>query len=100
MPVYQLHVAVALSVALLGSAVLFAYQSTGTNADEGKNALPILEGDEGLARDPYDVTKPEDLVDGKPLDEERFWKRVRLTSAPHTVQTPRINPHPGGGCCR
>ena len=98
MPVYQLHVAVALSVALLGSAALFAFQSTGTNADEGKNTLPTLEGDEGLARDPYDVTKPEDLVDGKPLDEERFWKRVRLTSSPLLIssQTPRINPHPGG----
>ena len=76
MPVYQLHVAVALSIALLGSAALYAFQSTATKADEGKNVLPVLEGEEGLVRDPYNVTKPEDLVDGQPLDEERFWKRV------------------------
>ena len=32
MPVYQLHVAVALSIALLGSAALYAFQSTTTKA--------------------------------------------------------------------
>ncbi|PIL23137.1 ATP-binding cassette transporter [Ganoderma sinense ZZ0214-1] len=78
MPAYQLHVAVALFVTLLGSAALFAFQTATAKSDEGKNALPTLEDDEGLQRDPFDVTKPEDLVDGKPLDEERFWKRMAL----------------------
>ena len=83
MPVYQLPVAAALSVALLGSAALFAYQSATAKSGEGKHALPTLDSDEGLQRDPFDVTKPEDLVDGKPLDEERFWKLVRLHSNYH-----------------
>ena len=46
----------------------------------------LVEGEEGLLRDPFDVTEPEDLVDGQPVDEERFWNRVR--SLPHTVFNP------------
>ena len=40
MPVYQLHVAVALAVALLISAT--TYVLSGAKADEGKTALPTL----------------------------------------------------------
>ncbi|KZT35927.1 hypothetical protein SISSUDRAFT_1064088 [Sistotremastrum suecicum HHB10207 ss-3] len=30
------------------------------------------------SKDPFDVTKPEDAIDGQPLDEDRFWHRMRL----------------------
>ncbi|TBU28095.1 multidrug resistance-associated ABC transporter [Dichomitus squalens] len=77
MPAYQLHVAAALGVALLVSAT--NYVLSGTKEKEGKTALPtFVEGEEGLLRDPFDVTEPEDLVDGQPLDEQRFWNRMRL----------------------
>jgi len=37
------------------------------NADAGG----YLSGD-----DPFDVTKPEDIIDGYPIDEDGFWERV------------------------
>ncbi|KAG8803549.1 hypothetical protein FRC16_004675 [Serendipita sp. 398] len=29
-------------------------------------------------KDPFDVVRPEDIVDGRPLDESNFWRKVRL----------------------
>lgn len=76
MPQYQLPVAIALGVTLGGSLAEYALH----RSSERTNALPtFLEGEEGLARDPFDVTKPEDLIDGIPLDEEGFWRKVRRT---------------------
>ncbi|KAI0631359.1 ABC transporter type 1, transmembrane domain-containing protein [Trametes polyzona] len=75
MPEYQLHVAIALAVALTTSLGVFAL----SRQDEKKNALPtFVDGEEGLARDPFDVTTPEDFIDGMPIDEERFWSKMRL----------------------
>ncbi|KAI0754233.1 multidrug resistance-associated ABC transporter [Daedaleopsis nitida] len=75
MPDYQLPVAIALAVTLVGSLTTYAWSAK----DAGKTALPTFaEGEEALARDPFDVTKPEDLVDGTPVDEDAFWKRMRL----------------------
>ena len=80
MPAYQLHVAVALGVVLLVSATTYAL--SGARTHEKQNALAVLvEGEEGLSRDPFDVTEPEDLVDGQPVDEEQFWNRVRSLSS-------------------
>lgn len=33
---------------------------------------------DGEKVDPFDVTKPEDLVDGYPIDEDGFWTKVRV----------------------
>ncbi|TFK92526.1 multidrug resistance-associated ABC transporter [Polyporus arcularius HHB13444] len=71
---YQLHVAIALTVTL--SASLISYLASGTN--EKRTALPTFAEGEGLTRDPFDVTKPEDFIDGTPVDEDDFWKRMRL----------------------
>lgn len=30
--------------------------------------------------DPFDVTKPEDTIDGYPIGEEAFWARVRFSN--------------------
>ncbi|KIJ61804.1 hypothetical protein HYDPIDRAFT_183028 [Hydnomerulius pinastri MD-312] len=31
-----------------------------------------------MTRDPFAVTKPEDLVDGEPVDEVKFWAKMRV----------------------
>ncbi len=70
----QLPAAIALLVsACLSLALLFKHKN------EGKLQLPIhADGDDRLlGHDPFDVTKPEDVVDGYPIDEEGFWNRVR-----------------------
>ncbi|KAI0717016.1 multidrug resistance-associated ABC transporter [Earliella scabrosa] len=75
MPQYQLHVAIALAVTLVGSFTAYVYSGSKSQ----KDALPtFVEGEEGLARDPFDVTKPEDFVDGAPVNEDGFWKQMRL----------------------
>ena len=75
MPQYQLHVAIALAVTLVGSFTAYVYSGSKSR----KDALPtFVEGEEGLARDPFDVTKPEDFVDGAPVNEDGFWKQVRV----------------------
>ena len=60
-----------------------------TRAKEGGVRLPVYVGEEEeiLTRsadaggylsgdDPFDVTKLEDIIDGYPIDEDEFWKRV------------------------
>ncbi|RPD54947.1 multidrug resistance-associated ABC transporter [Lentinus tigrinus ALCF2SS1-7] len=75
MPAYQLPVAISLTVAIVPS--LVGRLASGTK--EKKTALPTFaEGEEGLIRDPFDVTKPEDFIDGTPIDEDGFWTRMRL----------------------
>lgn len=82
MPQYQLFVAIALIVA---AACSFAINIL--SRQEGQIKLPVYndanEDDEGLlpsvdSKDPFDVTKAEDFLDGYPLHEEGFWKKVRL----------------------
>lgn len=77
MPPYQLHVAIAQAASAAGSLAAF----TLATSQGGKNALPTSsDGEEDLSRDPFNVTKPEDFVDGTPIDEDHFWARVRLLS--------------------
>ncbi|KAI0066796.1 multidrug resistance-associated ABC transporter [Artomyces pyxidatus] len=46
---------------------------------EGKVQLPITAEDEVVpTHDPFDVTTPEDVKDGEPIDEEGFWARIRF----------------------
>jgi hypothetical protein len=74
MPFYQLPVAVALATsALLSLAV------RGLSASRrGKIALPVTsDGPLQPQHDPFDVTSPEDVIDGEPVDETSFWLKVR-----------------------
>ncbi|KAJ7691594.1 P-loop containing nucleoside triphosphate hydrolase protein [Mycena rosella] len=69
MPLYQLEIAVGLAVtAFFSAAFLFLNRPT-----EGKIQLPIHDDGE----DPFDVTKPEDVVDGYPIEEVAFWAKLR-----------------------
>ena len=69
---YQLHIAASLAACAAFSASVFALAKPVDN----KVKLPEAVQD-ATAKDPFDVTKLEDVVNGEPIDEERFWSRVR-----------------------
>ena len=68
---YRLPVAVVLTASGLFSAGLLL----ATKPSEGKVKLPDFIAD-GTSQDPFDVTKPEDVVDGEPVNGANFWARV------------------------
>ncbi|PPR02009.1 hypothetical protein CVT24_011132 [Panaeolus cyanescens] len=76
MPLYQVPTAAAL-VALAG--VSFGIQYLQKDKG-GKIKLPTHhdEYEERPLHDPFDVSTPEDVTNGYPIDEEAFWLRVRL----------------------
>jgi hypothetical protein len=78
---FQLEVAIAL--------VTSAFSSLGRSIFTGKKAegtiqLPVhVEEDQhDTLHDPFDVTKPEDVVHGYPIDAEGFWTRVCVSIIP------------------
>ncbi|ETW77907.1 ABC transporter [Heterobasidion irregulare TC 32-1] len=78
MPRFQLPVAVALAASALASAALFALAAP----KEGQIQLPLhADREREHERDPFDVTVPDDVVDGDPIDEPAFWARTRLRKA-------------------
>ena len=70
---FQLPVAVTLA----GTGLL-SLAFRGLSASErGKIALPItLDAPLESRPDPFDVTSPEDIIDGEPIDEASFWANV------------------------
>ena len=88
MPQYQLHVAVTLAVGLLASLTAWSF----AGPKKPPTALPTSE--DGLLPDPFDVTRPEDFVEGTPVDETRFWAKVERI-LPHNV----FHSHFGGRRC-
>lgn len=88
MPLYQLPIAIALSVSAVCSGIGFL----ATKEDDGKIKLPTFvtedENDQPL-QDPFDIAKPEDLVDGEPLNEEQFWSKVSKSTNSFSI-TPLI----------
>ncbi|KAH9932951.1 ATP-binding cassette transporter [Fomitopsis serialis] len=70
MPQYQLEVAVVLAVSAACSLTVFLL----SQLKEGKIHLDAEEEEQ----DPFDVTKPEDLVDGTPVYGDEFWHTMRL----------------------
>jgi hypothetical protein len=73
MPLNQLPVAV-----ILASSALLSLAVRGLSASKwGEVALPITLNDPlEPRRDPFDVTSPEDIIDGEPIDETSFWLNV------------------------
>lgn len=73
MPQYQLLVAAILAAAGVGSILVLYF----TSSRQPKVQLSTSgEQDESLLRDPFDVTRPEDLIDGYPINEEGFWNKA------------------------
>ncbi|KAF7325781.1 Multidrug resistance-associated ABC transporter protein [Mycena kentingensis (nom. inval.)] len=71
MPPYELEFASSFAATGLLSAALFLLN----RPKEGKIQLPVAHnGELDVGQDPFDVTKPEDVLDGYPIDEENFWK--------------------------
>ncbi|KAJ7824278.1 multidrug resistance-associated ABC transporter [Mycena leptocephala] len=76
MPRYQLEIAIALDVAAALSALIFYLN----RSKEGKISLPLAAHAESEIYpdgDPFDVTLAEDVLDGYPLQEEKFWTKMR-----------------------
>lgn len=70
MPLYQLPVAATLAASAVTSFAVFLR----TQPTEGKIKLT---GGDDEHYDAFDVTTPEDIIDGDPIDEQGFWSRVR-----------------------
>ena len=71
MPRFQLPIAIALATSAVASLITFYF----TRSKDGKIQLPAM-ANEQSERDIFDVLRPEDLIDGYPIDEESFWTRV------------------------
>jgi hypothetical protein len=70
MPLFQFPIAVTLATCSLLSLALFGLSTS----KHGGIALPITSNSPLESRhDPFDVTLPEDIIDGEPIDEEKFW---------------------------
>ena len=71
MPRFQLPIAIALVTSVVTSLITFYF----TRSKDGKIQLPATVNEQS-ERDVFDVLRPEDLMDGYPVDEESFWTRV------------------------
>ncbi|KAJ7829796.1 hypothetical protein B0H13DRAFT_2372376 [Mycena leptocephala] len=79
MPQYQLEIAIALNVSTALSALLLYLNRS--RSTEGKIRLPLHDAPHEEAEseetypdgDPFDITTAEDILDGYPLHEEKFW---------------------------
>jgi hypothetical protein len=72
---FELEIAITLAVGAVGSLFVFYL----TREKEGKLRLPINvdESEDFLhGHDPFDVTTPEDVIDGYPIDPDAFWTSV------------------------
>jgi len=75
---FQLEVAIALVASAFSSLVIRYFN--GKKA-ESTIQLPVHVEDDTL-HDPFDVTRPEDVVHGYPIDAEGFWTSVRVSIVP------------------
>jgi hypothetical protein len=73
---FERGVAITLAVSACGSLLIFYL----TREKEGKVQLPthVDESEHVLhGHDPFDITTPEDLIDGYPINADAFWALVR-----------------------
>ncbi|KAJ2928533.1 hypothetical protein H1R20_g8544, partial [Candolleomyces eurysporus] len=79
MPRFQFEIAITLAASVVASILAFYWAK---QKREGKIQLPThndeeLDGDHYSKHDPLEVTTPEDVIDGYPLEEEAFWRRMQ-----------------------
>lgn len=72
MPPHQLPVSIALSALAVCSLAYLVF----SRPREGKIKLPERDEGEDSVHDPFDVTTPEDIIDGEPIGAPEFWRRV------------------------
>ena len=77
MPQFEFEIGIFLLCCALVSIAVFLFESL---SQEGKLKLPT-HGEDFLnvaleIDDPFDVTKPEDIIDGDPIRENEFWAAV------------------------
>ncbi|KAJ2928554.1 hypothetical protein H1R20_g8546, partial [Candolleomyces eurysporus] len=77
---FQFEVAITLAATAFASIVAFYWGIR--KQQEAKIQLPThndeeLDGNRYSKHDPLEVTTPEDVIDGYPLEEEAFWRRMR-----------------------
>ncbi|KAF8507555.1 multidrug resistance-associated ABC transporter [Gautieria morchelliformis] len=79
---FQFAVAIALAISAVFSAALFFWLYP---PNDGKIELPAsydsddeFEPELAGERDPFAVTRPEDFIDGTPIDEDKFWVKTRI----------------------
>jgi hypothetical protein len=71
MPEFQLPVAISLAIAAGLSAVVYGFDHGKT---EGK--IKLAEDASEGEYDPFNVVTPQDVIDGEPLNETKFWANV------------------------
>ncbi|CCM00229.1 uncharacterized protein FIBRA_02257 [Fibroporia radiculosa] len=71
MPQYQLPVAITLAIGAACSLVVYLL----SRPSEG--SIKLDESEE-LQHDPFDVTTPQDIVDGTPVNGDAFWSTMRI----------------------
>ena len=76
MPDYRLPASIALAAATAISATV----NLAAARQDGKIKLQGPEGEQEY--DPFDVTTPEDVAPGEPIDGPRFWSRVCTEPSP------------------
>ena len=93
MPQFEFEIGIFLLCCALVSIAVFLFES---RSQEGKLKLPT-HGEDFLngaleVDDPFDVTKPEDIIDGDPIREVEFWAAVSSSVfIRHLKQTPTSN---------
>jgi hypothetical protein len=81
---FQLPVAILLAIGALCSMVVLCLRRSSANEGKIRLSLDHLDIDsdaecdiqEDNFPDPFDVVKPEDIIDGYPVDEAEFWEKV------------------------
>ncbi|TFK22452.1 ATP-binding cassette transporter [Coprinopsis marcescibilis] len=71
---FQVEIGAALIASAVSSSVALYWSK---KSGEGKIRLPVHGDGEHPQHDPLDVTTPTDLIDGYPIDEEKFWRKMR-----------------------
>jgi hypothetical protein len=86
MPPYQLL----LAEALVGATLLSSFALFLARSQQQKIHLPTVQDAslaEDLDQDPFNVTKPDDLIDGEPIDEDAFWVKVSVLLAVRVIRS-------------
>ena len=78
MPRFQLEIGGFLcGCALISLLVFFSdYQKSKAGRIKLPTHVEELDGEVHESDDPFNVTKPEDTIDGTPIREEEFWQKV------------------------